>query len=400
VLSAGNLLGVVGGSLALLVVGRTLLSLLPPGAAGAHRPGEVPLTVATSLVLGVVGIVAPALWLERCGIRGVWGLSIFWTIVPLLRWTLRPHAFAPRGGWAERETAASRAALLAVCAMAASPLAWAPIEGRDWRDALLRSLALGALAAFVLHGLGQARRAALARRLVVLLLLATPALQRHIEFPGLAAVVAAAMGASFLAAWLRRGDERAAWLSAIGFAILALFTNTAWIAGVAVLAFATHSNARRRVLIACALALLAIGVGVRGFGAGPIGFLMLDDASTGPVSEAEVISEPTLLRAIAQWRLWGATWIALGLALTALALGVRGAQRATAPDRPGRELVAVVVLAIATLGLHAIAHAFDSSYAGQMHDLDAARELALVLPAAALIVGLVLAPSEIGLKSR
>jgi len=399
VLSAGEFLGDLGMALALLVLGRTLLSLLPPGAAGSHRPGELPLTLALSLVLGLVGVVAPALWLERCGIRRVWPLSVVWTIVPLLRWWLRPHGFVPRREWAERETPASKAALLAVCAMSAAPLAWALLEERDLRDALMRSAGLAAIAAFVLHGLGQARRAPLARRLVVLLFLATPVLQRHIDLTGLAAVAAAAMGASFLVAWLRRGDERAGVLSAIGFAILALFTNAAWIAGIAVLVIASHSNARRRVLVASALAVLMIGAGIRGFGEGPHGFLLLDDASPGAMSDAEVLGDTTLLRAIAQWQLWGATWITLGLSLTALALGVRGAQHAAAPDRPGRELVALVVVVIATLGLHVVAHAFDPRHPGE-RALGAGQELALLLPAAALIIGLVLAPSEIGSKSR
>jgi hypothetical protein len=400
VLMAGEFLGALGLSLALLAVGRTLLSLLPPGAAGAHRPSELPLTLALSLVLGVLGVALPAMGLERCGIRDLLGLSIFWTIVPLSRWWLRPHGFVPRREWSERETAASRIALLAVAAMSIWPAVQAWIDSADPRDALLRSAGLAALAAFVLHGLAQARRAPLGRRLIVLLLVATPALQRHVDTLGLAAVVAAAMGSSFLVTWLRRGDERAAVLSAIGFASLAVFTNVAWVAGIAVLALTTHANARRRVLIASALAVLVIGAGMRALGGGPMGFLLLDDATPGALSDAEVISEPTLLRAIGRWQLWGVTWIALGLALTAMALGVRGGRRVLTPERPGRELVAVVLVVIASLALHAIAHAVDARHPVQLRELGAVQELVLLLPAAALILGLVLAPSEIGLKSR
>jgi hypothetical protein len=399
VLTAGQVLGELGMTLAWLAVGRTLLSLLPPGAAGSHRAGELPLTLASSLVLGGLGIALPAIWLEALGVRSAWPVSILWAIVLPVRWWLRPYPFVPRRALYEQESIASKTALLAVCAVSGWPIARALIEARPLEEACTRSVGLAALAAFTLHGLQQARRAPLGRRLVVLVLLATPALQDHIELVGLAAVVSAAMAASFSIAWLRRGDARAAVLSAIGFAILALFTNAAWIAGMAVLVFATHANARRRVLIACALAVLAIGAVIRGFGDGPIGFLMLDDPSPAAASNAEVISEPSLLRAIAQWQLWGATWIGLAIALTALALGVRGAQRAAAPDRPGRELVALVVAVIATLGLHAVAHGFGTGHTGLLRDLDAVQQLALLLPAAALIIGLVLAPSELGSRS-
>lgn len=208
-----------------LLLGRVLLSFLPPGEPGGHSLRRLPVTLAASLVLGAGLLLALSFVANE-----PWALALgLGTAGWLLRWATSPGGIVPRHGLPE-ERAGWLARLLFVGALVPAILAW-PSAGEYLEDLpdlyfmeIAHRLALVLLVVFVEHGLATARRAPLGRRLFVLALSLllfrenpNPASSSQlIERISAAGYVA---GAAFALGWLRRADRRSALLAIACFVL-------------------------------------------------------------------------------------------------------------------------------------------------------------------------------------
>lgn len=250
------------GSLAALLVGRTLLALLPPGFPGSHRPSELPATCAASWLLGCA-----VLALETTLLGGRGGLLVAcapWVPIATLRiWSL-PGAMVPR-----HEPAAEPVGVAPFVSATATLASLAILVGRSrgtWSDAV----ALAALVPAAAFALRVARRAPLSRHLVV----AALAISLAAHPVGLPTGALVGGGGAFALAWLRRADARGAWLSIAcwtGVAALDPSGLPLALGGLVALCAATASASRRRVLRWCApaFALALLAGWLRGAGLGP-----------------------------------------------------------------------------------------------------------------------------------
>ena len=215
-LSGQDLLLAGAPTLALLFVGRTLLSWMPAGRPGGHGLGELPRTLATSLALAFVFLAVVR------GIQGpdatvsAWWLLLWAAIAGLRLATLPaslvpghplPHEPSPRVARWTLAAALVGLTWLTTAASIAEPVG--TLFGLETNERLLVPHQL-AVAVLLDHGLREARRAPLARALAVLFL--------ALSIPyGMGASLSAALGCAFLPGWLRRADRRACLLSALGF---------------------------------------------------------------------------------------------------------------------------------------------------------------------------------------
>jgi len=208
-----------------LLLGRVLLSFLPPGEPGGHSLRKLPVTLAASLVLGAglllaLSYVCDEPWALAIGLgAGGW----------LLRWATSPGGIVPRHELPEeRPSWLSRLVFLG--ALVPACLFW-PSAGEYPEDLpdlclmeILHRTALVLLVVFVEHGLATARRAPLGRRVFVLALSLclfrenpNPASMSELVDRINAACFGA--GAAFALGWLRRADRRSALLAIACFVI-------------------------------------------------------------------------------------------------------------------------------------------------------------------------------------
>jgi len=258
-----------------LLLGRILLSFLPPGEPGGHAPRKLPATLAASLLLGsglLLGLsfVCDEPWTVALGLAAAGGL---------VRWATSPGGIVPRhelaherGGWL--------AHLVYLAALLPAFLAW-PRPGEALEEpadlCLIESLHRVSLVLLVVvleHGLATARRAPLGRALFVLAL--STFLFRENPHPGsnaeLVERISAACfgaGAAFALGWLRRADRRSALLAIACFVIGRPWDTFDGVALVAVallaLVICTPRASRAWIAKACAIGFgLCIAPALRG----------------------------------------------------------------------------------------------------------------------------------------
>lgn len=380
--------GEVGYFVLALAVGRVVLSLLPPGEAGSHRPRDLPLTLATCLLLGGLAVTLTARGLAACGLENEYVVFGAWLAIGAARWWLGPHAFVPRR---EREGEFVRGSLLVAAGLLVT-CAWPIVEARAVDAARVREfVARAVLALFVLHGLASARRALIGRGLVVALLLTTPVLL-HAGDEGapfgiagpLIAMGWIAMGCSFSIGWLRNADRRARALALIAFAASTFHSPVLWVAGFAALIGVTHANARKSTALAALAALLVIAVPLR-ISEGAWFLIPSVGAEGAPL--AEVLRDTDRFGALV---MLGVAALAAGFA------GIRGAQFRPPPAGPGqieaprRELLG----ALAFVAAAAVVQFAQALFVPESMHIEPHAALTLMLPAIALVIGLVALRAE------
>lgn len=358
--------------LAVALVGRVLLSLLPPGPLGSHRPPDLPTTWAVCHLLGLLALTVQARLFSAAGTGGesplLW--TVPWILLAGARLVTLPGAMVPRHGL--RSEAPSRAARLLGLAAALAALAplGASLPGIDlWplgappalgtteaRGGLLEGCALvatrlgadsadaaallgpctfAALLQLLAHGLATARRHTGERRLALLLLAAAPlGFELGQVRPALAsALLAAGAGGALGLGWVRRADRRELWLAALACGGLGLAGEVpSACAGLAALVLASAAPAR--IEAGCAAAA----------GAALVLLDLVERAEqSAPVGAADLLPLPPLAP-------WGALWIVFAVAVAG-ALNrerVRRAARTQAPFEQaisGRFLLLLLVLA-------------------------------------------------------
>ncbi len=378
----------------LALVGRAILAFLPPGRVGGTRPSELAVTLAVSVLLGQLAMlwtVSVALDVEHAK---RWWLSAPWLALGALRWWTRPHAFvAGEPIPAARDKRARAPAALVVLMASTSPLWWAPDATRDdLAGRVMASIGLFLIAVVCQHALYIARRVLAGRVLIAVLLVSTPALRESVfHLPTLPAAFVALTCAGLIG-WTRRADPRHAALAALGAAATYPYSPTTWVAGLATLALFSHNHARRRALIA-ALALALLFVAPIGW-FGSAAAVRLTHASDLP------ILAPSFMAALERRELWGLVWHACGLAIVAALVGVCGGrtkEMKRAPDEaqpPKVELRAVLVFTALALAAHAALRWAPENLIAEHARPTWLGLLAMLLPAAALVLALVFTPGE------
>jgi hypothetical protein len=372
-MAAENLLGGLLGLALFAFVGRVILSWLPPGEPGYHRPAKLPATWAASHLLGLVTYHTLAVLLEPFPMRiTVLSLSVPFALLALVRWFALPGAMVPRASRPPTRSPLAARVLLALIAIAL--LVGPTLVGDDLSAArgstklfelhafgaktplqegvlhFVPRASLAALAIFVLHALEAVGVSALVRRLAVALLLTTPALWTPRVVGGDEAVLLMLFGAGCASAlvWQRCADPRALVLAAIAFAAAPAYRPAAvplGAAGLFVLCATTHANARKYALLWSAGALVLTFPPwhlLRWV------FLPFVQPRGDLVLDADVIGLEALAVELGQFDVWGVTW-AVG-ALAALAGLVLWARRARA--RRGVELPALIALVLLAVLLH------------------------------------------------
>lgn len=358
------------GTLLALAAGRTLLSLLPAGAAGSHAPRRLP---ETALLVAVLG---SWLWLLSFALASFLGASIelmplaLVSLLGLVRWRLGPHEFVPqhelrepRRGWLAR--------LVLGLAIAAS---FTPLLRGESGPAALGCALIAAIAWWIAHTLERAGRSPLGAALVASGLVA---FDQRVVRSGAHAVLAlqalVVLAASGQVGWLRRADARERALALFASCATTLFAPLFAIAGLASSWATTHRNARKALRGATLLALTAVALPSLAASRQ----LDLGDSLTDGAADTS--------------RYLQLAWVLAFSAAAALA-GWRGGERRPAPlpgrpAPPSRELAALGILCalplLATLTL--------GPYIAELSLGPAAVDLAAcaVAPAAALLAGLV-----------
>ncbi len=378
----------------LALVGRTVMAFLPPGRVGGTRPMELALTLAVSVLLGQMVMFWTVSVLPDVDHAQRWWLSAPWLALGALRWWTRPHAFvAGEPVPLARDKGARAPAGLVVLLASASPLWWVPDATReDLAGRAMASIGLFLIAVVCLHALYVARRVLAGRVLIVVLLVTTPALRESVfHLPTLPAAFVALTCAGLIG-WTRRADPRHAALAALGAAATFPYSPTTWIAGLATLALFSHNHARRRALIT-ALALAALFVAPIGW-LGSAAAVRLTHASDLP------ILAPSFTAALERRELWGLVWHACGLALIAALVGVCGGRakemkRSPSEAEPPKvELRAVLVFTALALAAHAALSWTPVELIAEHARPTWLGLLAMLLPAAALVLALVFTPGE------
>lgn len=238
-------------------MGRVTLSLLPPGRLGSHRPGELPSTLAASLLLGfVVTLVAslPAVLLGQSPLP-IGTLAALALGVAVVRWITLPAAFVPSPFPSVDTPPTDAVAWRWTCALAialglvrAAEALW-PIQG--WRAlTLLQHLPLLALPALLDHALRQLDQEARPRTWVwvvpaVLVWVLPAAVVLHGALPWVAFLLGS--GTAFLLVWRRNADRRALAVSALAFGAATCTAPAVWplgLAGLVWLVLATPGGTR------------------------------------------------------------------------------------------------------------------------------------------------------------
>lgn len=266
------------------LVGRVLLSVLPPGLPGRHAPAELPATWAASHLLGAFALSLEASLLAL--LRADVSLPLFfapWILLALARFATLPGAMVPRHPL-PREPAGPLPLALFVIAVGLVVAATILAGGQGAENARRTagatrffgrlvarapdSLDVGAwgaadalaLLALASHALAQARRAPITRAVVVLVLASAIAAAIHWDVArSFALPLAVGGGAALGIPWLRRADRRAGALSVLAFASAALLGPREalfGIAGIAALWIHTAVPSRRQVAIFAACTFL------------------------------------------------------------------------------------------------------------------------------------------------
>lgn len=245
------------GTLLALAAGRTLLSLLPAGAAGSHAPRKLPETVLLVALLG------GWLWLLSFALASFFGESVelvplaLVSLIGLVRWRLGPHEFVPQHELEEpRRTWLARLALGLAVASSFTPL----VRGESGPAALGCAM-LAALAWWLARTLERAGRSPLGAALVAAGFVSFD--QRTVRSDSLAVFALqalVALAASGQVGWLRRADARERALTLFGSCAAALFAPLFTIAGLAACWATTHRQARRALRGATLLALAAVAL--------------------------------------------------------------------------------------------------------------------------------------------
>lgn len=372
-------------SLGVALIGRLLLSFLPPGPTGAHGARGIAETWAVSLALGWLGLFVTALpqmrvwvWIaERKEGPNAW-LQALQIAVPagllaglaLARWLTLPGAMVPRH---QVERSSPRSAWLVL-----PVLLWLAFAACT--QAFVPALAWLALGVLLERALARARRAPAGRALFLLgfVLLGNPAAKHMAETYGLldelGLAVALGCGAAYLVPWLRRADRRAGVLAGLFFAApFLLGWDPLMLAGPLVLVAASHPRQRRFALTVCAsAAAVCFFAGTWSQGASPRARLLLARELAGDALD------PTS---------WALAWplVVLAIGVGALAFPWRAPDwRPGAIEVPRREALALAAL----VGLVALALACPAS-----RFLEPAA-LVIAFPPCALLAGLVSIPPE------
>jgi hypothetical protein len=248
--------------LAYAILGRVLLSWLPPGHPGGSAPRELAATWGASVLLGhaALPLVLGASW--------TWsyvGLGLV-VVLALSRLLSRPLGLTPRHEPPlDRESPVAKLSLAVAwlatiaCLVAHARAEETPTVGNPW---IAGGLVL-ALAAVIDWALETARCRAWARAAAIAALGAVVFVAPvRLEDSPAAAAVHFAAGAACTIAWYRRADRRALTLAAVMYAAPIVFAAEGWLlaaAGVLVLAVGTPAMSRRFVLFACAVPIAAFG---------------------------------------------------------------------------------------------------------------------------------------------
>jgi hypothetical protein len=228
------------------LVGRVLLSVLPPGLPGRHAPTELPATWAASHLLGgfALSLEGSVLALLHAEVS----LPLFfapWILLALARFATLPGAMVPRHPLPQEPIGPVAFALFVA---AAALVLGAALFDHGQASSAADALALLALAS---HGLATARRAPITRAVAVLVLAAAIAASIHWSVARVFAVpLAVGGGAALGVPWLRRADRRAGALSVVAFSSAALLGPREalfGIAGIAALWIHTAPPSRRAV---------------------------------------------------------------------------------------------------------------------------------------------------------
>jgi hypothetical protein len=380
--------------LVLVVVGRSVLAWLPPGRVGGSRPAELAATLVVSALLGH----AVMAWTFTVGPSvepgSRWWLAAPWLALGAVRWFTRPHAFVAGHTPPVPLDARGRGpALLALAVATSSPLWWIPDATHDeFVGRAMASVGLALLAVTVLHALGLSRRALAGKTLVAALLVTTPALRESLYHVPTLPAAFVALTCAGLIGWSRRADPRHAALALLGAAASYPASPTTWLAGFAAVVLQSHHHARRRALYG-ALALFALAI-LPEFALGEGFAVRLSNQSDLP------ILAPSLLEALERRELWGLVWYACGFAILASLGGVNGGRTKEMPlklgeaERPSRELRAVLLFLALAFALHAAERWAPPSLLAEHARPTWLGFLVLMLPAAAIVLGLVFCPGE------
>lgn len=371
-------------SLGVALIGRLLLSFLPPGPTGAHGARGIAETWAVSLALGWLGLFVSALpqmrawaWIaERKEGPNAW-LQALQIAVPvgllaglaLARWLTLPGAMVPRH---EMERSSPRSAWLVL-----PVLLWLAFAACT--QAFVAALAWLALGILLERALARARRAPEGRALFLLafVLLGNPAAKHMAETYGLldelGLAAALGCGAAYLVPWLRRADRRAGVLAGLFFAApFLLGWDPLMLAGPLVLVAAAHPR-QRRAGFAWSAAAAAV-------------CFVCGTWSQGAHARDRLLLARELVDLALDTATWGLAWplVALALAVGALTFPWRAAWQPGAIEEPRREALAVAgLLALVVLALACPASRFLEPAA-----------LVIAFPPCALLAGLLLIPPE------
>jgi hypothetical protein len=382
---------------AIALVGRVALSLLPPGPPGFHGLADLPITWAASHLLGSLVLVAETDLVGVLGLRASPAVLFTpWALVLVMRWLTLPGGFVPRHTpRAEIASTLARAIAFAACTLAVATAfaksdqshASGAVRGCTSllvgdRPAVSTSLAVANVLAalcFCDAGMRIARRAPLGRSVVVFALSAMlvslgAAIAERGELSSI--VLCTAGGSAFAVAWLRRADKRARMLAIVASSGAALLGGLGWTFALALLTgivVRTAAPARARTAVIAAL-VLAIAVALSYMG--------------GREPACGATGEGVLLEVSRPARIAIAALLLVSAAL--LARKTFRSQRANTVDaiaEPRRELSALGLAAGISLVLCAAIGVLTPTH-------PSAAAIAPLLPICALMIGLALVRSE------
>jgi len=409
--SVPDVIAGLAGLAVVALVGRVALSLFPPGAPGGHAPRHLVTTWAASHLCGAIALTAEERVLELVGADpavSAWLLVAPWILVLAVRRLLSPSAMLPRQELRHERPGKTAAIVLGALFLAClAPWthtadfglptielglercvalfagAGSAAEGQRAAHAAayLYPASFAALIVLLAHGLERSRRAPLGRRVVLVVFVLTPIVQRlaAVRTPAVPVALCVGAGAAFAIGWLRRADRRAAALSAFSLSGAALFDPDAALLGLVALAsicLVTAAPSRRPFASIAAPVWVAFALlgGAHVALAQSFGDLATFRARLG-----------SLVRVSFHFETWELRWFALLPVLVVAGWHLRPRTDSPRPpiDGTGRELAGL--LAALTLG-------FLAQAVGSTLDRDAA--LLPVAAIAALVVGLALVRTE------
>lgn len=371
--------------LATALVGRVVLSVLPPGRPGFHSLDELGITWAASHLAGVVALGIQRQISQALGID-VNPVTLFaqWAIVLVVRWATSPGAIVPRHAPRE-EIAGPTARIVALAAFAvAIAAAWTADSKDSVHELASRIFVLADLVALLCigtEGLRCARRAPLGTATVVLglsIALALLGVARDSSRELTSVLLCTGASSAFAIAWLRRADRRGRALAILAAFGLVSFGGQAWIFAVGLLvglALHTPAPSRGRTTAIAAIALCA-AVGIALASGQTLSLFRTDDAPSSPIPRDVRIALAALFGVSFAWIAW-----------RLLRAPRAHAEAVSSIDEPRRELTALATAAAVIVVLAAGLRWLTPS------SLDAGT-VAPLLPICAVIVGLALVRPE------